>query len=386
MNVHPGGGVDSLEAAVASTVLPLRDRLDCDGPFGVALRLDRAGVEELLHDDERRALVEDLLAGTDLFPFTGNAFVAGDFHALGGKSGVYRPTWAEPDRVAYTLGFAEVLADLAGPGRRLSLSTAPGSFKPFGEDAGFARRAAERLAETARGLAALADRTGVVVRLGLEPEPLCTIETTAEAVAFFRGPLDEALRGDEKARAHLGVCFDVCHQAVEGEDPAASLEWLAEEGVPVVKVQASCALVLPDPSDPRGRAALAAFDEPRWLHQVAAGRGAAARRAADLPEVLAGPDAAAWAAAGPWRVHFHVPVHRREVVPPLVTTRDELERALRAVVRTGVCDHLEIETYTWEGLPREIRAGGLVGSLLLEYQWVLGLLEKEGVVRAPEAP
>ncbi len=214
---------------------------------------------------------------------------------------------------------------------------------------------------------------------------MCTIETVEDAVRFFRGPLFDALGRERRALEHLGVCYDVCHQAVQGEDPAAGLTLLADEGIPIVKLQASCALVLPDPSDAAGRTALARFDEPRWLHQVATGRGEQIRRAADLPEALRGPDAPAWAASGaPWRVHFHVPVHREGVVGPLGTTRASLEQALRHVVRSGVTDHLEIETYTWEGLPAEVRAGGLVESLAREYEWVLEVLAREGVERAPE--
>jgi hypothetical protein len=384
MNVHAGGSLDTLERALATTVVPLRERLDVEGPMGLALRLDREGVTDLLVDEDRRRLLRDTLAGLDLVPFTANAFVVGDFHAVGTKAEVYRPTWSDPARAAYTLDFAEALAALSEPGRTLSLSTAPWSFKPFAEGEARAAAAAARLAETARGLAAIERRTGVRVRLAVEPEPLCTLETTDEAVAWFRGPLHEALRGDEDAARHLAVCYDVCHQAVEGEDPEASLAALAAAGVPVAKVQLSCALLVPDPGDPAARRALERFEEPRWLHQVAAGAGASRRVAADLHEALRGPDAARWRGAGPWRVHFHVPVHREEVVPPLRTTRDVLERAIRAVVRTGACDHLEIETYTWDGLPPEVRASGLVESLALEHEWVLSVLAGLGVVPDPE--
>jgi sugar phosphate isomerase/epimerase len=388
MNVHAGGTADVLDAAILSTVEPLRERLDVDGPFGLALRLDRDGVAELVEDDDRRHLLRDMLRANDLVPFSGNAFVVGSFHDAGTKSNVYRPTWSEAERVEYTVAFAEVLADLAGPGADVSLSTAPLSFKPFSEATGFEDVAARRLVETARRFADVEERTGARVRLAIEPEPLCTIETTAEAIRFFAGPLARALgeiadrREAEAVRARLGVCYDVCHQAVEGEDPEESLLALAAARIPVVKVQASCALVLDDPSDAAGRAVLARFDEPRWLHQVAAGRHVPTPLlAADLPEALRGPSAASWAATAPWRVHLHVPVHRETLTPPLRTTRDVLERALRAVVRDGSCAHLEIETYTWDGLPSEVRAGGLVESLAREYEWVLGVLASEGVRR-----
>ncbi len=111
------------------------------------------------------------------------------------------------------------------------------------------------------------------------------------------------------------------------------------------------------------------------------------RRAADLPEALTGPDAAAWAAAGPWRVHCHVPVHLETLSPPLRTTQPVLARALRAALaRRGLTSHLEIETYTWDGLPAEVRAGGLVASLAREYAWVLARLREAGGAARPCVP
>lgn len=386
MNVHPGGGVDALEAALASTVVPLRERLGVLGTMGIAIRLDAEAVFELHEDEERRRILRDLLASLELFAFTGNAFVAGDFHDVRGvKAEVYRPTWAEEARVAYTIAFADVLADLAPAGASLSLSTAPGSFRPFGEPADFDERAAVNLARVGAHLAHLHEATGRHVVLGLEPEPLCTIETTAEALAFFRGPLARATDAEPAGRAHLGVCYDVCHQAVEFEDPVENLGALAGVNVAVAKLQASCALELPDGSDARGRAVLARFDEPRWLHQTTARtRDGTVIRAKDLPDALTGERSAAFlAAGGPWRVHFHVPVHRPSAIPPLATTRPDLERALGVVARGETTAHVEVETYTWDALPPEVRAETLVESLARELEWTRGVLLDAGC-RVPE--
>ncbi len=388
MNVHPGGGVDALEAAIASTVTPLRDRLGVEGTMGLAIRLDAEAVFELHEDEDRRRLLRDLLASEDLFAFTGNAFVAGDFHDVRGvKAEVYRPTWATQARVAYTIAFADVLADLAPAGSSLSLSTAPGSFRPFREAPGFDDRAAANLVRVGAHLTRLHEKTGVHVVLGLEPEPLCTIETTAEAIEFFRGPLARASDAGPVARSHLGVCYDVCHQAVEFEDPVANLEALSRAGVAVAKLQASCALELPDGADPVGRAVLARFDEPRWLHQtVARLRDGTVIRAKDLPDALTGERAAEFRAAdGPWRVHFHVPVHQPTAIPPLRTTRADLERTLRVVATGTTTAHVEIETYTWDALPSEVRAGTLVESLARELEWTRAVLLDAGCVATEDS-
>ena len=54
------------------------------------------------------------------------------------------------------------------------------------------------------------------------------------------------------------------------------------------------------------------------------------------------------------------------------------------VAQGGITSHLEIETYTWEGLPPDERPGDLVESLAREYEWVLSILAREGTVPAPE--
>ena len=388
MNVHPGGSVETLERAVWETVLPLRDRLRADGPFGVALRFDAETAASLRDDDTRRALVRGVLGGHDLVPFSANGFVAGEFHAAGVKEDVYRPTWHDRERLEYTLALAEVMASLRGPGEVVSISTAPASFKGFDEGPRAVQDAAHHLVYAARWLRGLEGSTGTRVVLGLEPEPLGTLETTEETVAFFRGPLREAFGRDRGAMRHLGVCYDGCHQAVEHEDPGESLDALRRAGIPVVKLQASSALELTDPADEAGRAALARFIEPRWLHQVVCRTGTGGRaRVRDLPEALSGERAESWRTVGkPWRVHFHVPVWRDRAVEPLLTTRHVLEAALRRVAKGDVTEHLEIETYTWDALPEADRADGLVESLAREYEWVLSVLEEEGVRRVPAPP
>ncbi|MDA1194482.1 MAG: metabolite traffic protein EboE [Planctomycetota bacterium] len=385
MNVHPGGGWRQTVEAIHHTVLPLKARLGVDGPFGIAVRWSHAGMAPS-HDD--RVALRATLMEHDLRAFTGNAFVVGEFHGEPLKDRVYMPAWSDvagggtAERVDYTLAFAETLALLAPAGSTVSLSTSPCGWKGWGT-ADVARHLeafASALVTCADGLRRLHETLSVRVVLGLEPEPGCTIETTAELLAFVAGPLADALEGDDDLRAHLGVCYDVCHQAVEWEDVEANLRAIRAAGLPIVKLQASCALELPDPTDPAGRAALAAFDEPVYLHQVGA-RDAAGRVhiAEDLGGVLNDP---VWQSRGPWRSHFHVPVFRRELLGPLRSTQADLERALRLVARESFTEHIEIETYTWDVLPAAEKAAGsgfeLVDALEREMRWVLDVLAREG--------
>ena len=138
--------------------------------------------------------------------------------------------------------------------------------------------------------------------------------------------------------------------------------------------------------NPAAIAALKAFAEPVYVHQVAARDAAGARHVADdLPQVLDDPRSP-WLDLAPWRVHFHVPVFRESLVPPLKSTQADLRRVLELVARGGVTEHLEIETYSFDVLPETERAAGsgrdLVAALSREYEWVLGVLESAGARRA----
>lgn len=380
MNVHAGGDVATWERALRETVAPLRRRLGAHGPFGLAVRLDAAGARELVQDTAWRKAFVARHAAEGLVPFTGNAFVAGRFHGGRVKDAVYAPTWGTPERTAYTLDFARALAAFHGPGARLSLSTAPGPWKGWGVDVPLPAARAAALVETAEGLRRLEAESGVRVRLGLEPEPGCDPETIHETLALFRGPLDAAWARAPQARPYLGVCYDVCHQAVLHEDVAAGLDALLDEGIPVVKVQLSVAVELRDPGDEAAREALAGFAEGTWLHQVAAPASDGVRFAPDLDVALADPRLTS---ERPWRVHFHVPVDRQRLAGGLATTSPALEAALDVVARRAEIEHLEIETYSFGALPPADRPDGpdgpLVEGLLGEYRFVLEGLARRGI-------
>jgi Xylose isomerase-like TIM barrel len=286
-----------------------------------------------------------------------NGFPYDAFHAPVVKRNVYRPHWADPRRRHYTLGLAATLAELLPDDvAEGSISTLPLGWRDdWSPSASASARAA--LEQVADGLARLEQRTGRRIRLALEPEPGCEIETVAQAADFLA----------DLAPDWIGVCLDTCHLAVQFESPGEALERLAATRVPVVKAQLSSALRVPDPASAPGRDLLAGFDEPRFLHQVRERVNGHVAGVDDLPDALAG----GLDGNSEWRVHFHVPVHRAEH-----TTQAELERALETLVggHRPATRHLEVETYTWSVLPE---AGGeaehdeaLIAGLAAELAWV----------------
>jgi hypothetical protein len=184
----------------------------------------------------------------------------------------------------------------------------------------------------------LSDHGGRPLRLAVEPEPGCVLDTVADAVSWLSGRVDAE---------HVGVCLDTCHLAVSFADPGAEVRRIHAAGLDVVKVQASAALHVDQPRDPDARRALADFCEPRYLHQV--------RERSATGEVLAADDLddalAELPGEGPWRVHFHVPLHARPRAP-LTSTTDVLTDAVAALATSGrPLPHVEVETYTWTVLP-----------------------------------
>lgn len=344
-NVHPCRAVADVPAMLDRHAVEVRER--CGFGLSVGLWLPEAAVAE----PDAAEVVGRALASRGLSCHTLNAFPFGDFHGTRVKEQVYLPDWSDRRRLDYTLACARLLAAILPPGGEGSISTLPLGFKGFDHGPGFMAACADALLTCGRELATLEAATGRTIRLALEPEPCCILETTAEAVAFFTALFARAAHAgiEQEARRHVGVCYDVCHQAVEFEDAAAALTTLAAADIRINKVQISCAIEATDPADPAQRAALLAYVEPRYLHQTfARGADGSLHHAVDLTaDLIADP---AWHARAPWRVHYHVPVDA-ERIGPLRTTRGDLEQALAAIGRLDHAPHLEVETYTWPVLP-----------------------------------
>ena len=73
---------------------------------------------------------------------------------------------------------------------------------------------------------------------------------------------------------------------------------------------------------------------------------------------------------GALAVHFHVPLFFAGD-GELTSTAAELLGDFAEALRRGAGEHLEIETYTFTVLPRQMQVADLAEGICREYQWVL---------------
>lgn len=351
-NVHPGRTVAEVEHGLNEYTVPLRSNFG--EPLAAGLWLAQPVIRELLETPDGVARFAEGLERRGLSCHTLNAFPFGDFHSPRVKEKVYLPDWTDPLRLQYTEDCAKVLATLLPPNAEGSISTVPLGFKEFEHPDDFEEQTIKQLIKLAIVLDRLHQETGRKVRLAIEPEPFCVLETTDEAINFFDRLFDaaESESNLELAKEYLGLCYDVCHQAVEFEDVADSIRRVDQAGIALNKIHITCAIHLENPSqNTEGREALARYVEPRYLHQtMARTHDGSIIRQVDLSESLARTPPSEFQDAEAWRIHYHVPVNADDL-GPLKTTRPELIQALAAVKQLDSAPHLEVETYTWEVLP-----------------------------------
>ncbi|SDZ25085.1 Xylose isomerase-like TIM barrel [Micromonospora pattaloongensis] len=368
-NVHPAEDLDGIIAQLDTYAQPVRERLEAD-LLGLGLWLSAPVAAALAADAGQRRRLRRELDARGLEVVTLNGFPYRAFQAPVVKHAVYHPDWSTRERLDYTLDLARVLADLLPEGAaRGSISTLPLAWREPWEP-GRAAACARRLDELAAGLARIAGESGRPIRVGFEPEPGCIVETTDDAIRHL----------SEMDTEWLGICLDLAHLACAWEEPAAAIAALHHAALPIVKVQVSAALVAETPETDAD--VLRGYVEPRFLHQT---RGAHGGATDDLDAAL---DAGL---PGPWRVHYHVPLHAAPAAP-LTSTAPVLRAALAELAGgpVALCDHFDVETYTWGVLPDGHRpqtpdqlAGGIAAELAFARDELRALTARAGSSPTP---
>jgi hypothetical protein len=389
-NIHAADGWAAVDANIRRYAPALKARLSPRGRFGIGLRISAREARELA-DEQQLTTFRDFLDAEDLYVALINGFPHGAFHGTAVKDRVYAPDWQDPARAEYTLDLIRILQRLLPADLDGGVSTAPLSYKPWmaRADASALEAITGNIVRVAAALVRAHDEHGSDIHLDIEPEPDCLLETSTESIDFFErwllpvgGPmLARALgstveRAELALREHIRVCFDCCHFAVEYEEPRGALERLARAGIRIGRVQLSSAINVAIPRGPAGASAIAErlrpFADSTYLHQVVERGGGSRRHFPDLDDALREAESAA---GRQWRIHFHVPLFTREY-DGLGSTQDYVREILAAVRGQRFTRHLEIETYTWDVLPGELKVD-LLDSIAREYEWVLATYRDE---------
>ncbi|GAA0375730.1 metabolite traffic protein EboE [Bowmanella denitrificans] len=378
-NVHPGESLAKILCNLDQGLLAVKrqrglQRMHC----GLWLSADAANTlqDPICRRDFIQTLHDQQLRLTTL-----NGFPFGQFHLTRVKEKVYLPDWSQDSRRQYTLALAELLADcLPADESTGSISTLPLGYAQTWS-AEKHESAVRQLTVLSQALAALEQRSGKLIRVCLEMEPDCVLESSQQCLDFFT-----LLQAQGANMRYLGICYDVCHQAVMFEDAYQSLQRLHQAGIHIGKIQLSNAIRLPlhNSQPQQGMRFLQQFAESTYLHQCKA--------ITTGKQIVVWPDLPALFNTLPTlddceelRVHFHVPLHwHGNEDQSLQSTQHSLLRTLDFLSDHPDCrPHLESETYTWQVMPSELRPvdqQGLTDSLCQELGWLESQMQARGLL------
>lgn len=394
-NIHAGESWTDHFTALKENIPLIKKAFSPEEDFGIGLRLSHLASLELGEKTNLRDF-KKWLDDSGCYVFTMNGFPYGGFHHTKVKDLVHKPDWTTQDRVLYTMQLFNLLANILPENISSGgISTSPLSYKHWhrheqAETDLVFQETTENILKVVKLLIGLKNTTGKVLHLDIEPEPDGLVENGPEfmdwyatyllprGIAFLADQLDLKEDDAENAiREHVRLCYDICHFAVGYEDHAQVIRQLQEHRIQIGKIQISAAVKAPMAIVPAERSAVIdafkKFDESTYLHQVVAmQQGNVLKRYRDLPQAL---HDASNAFTREWRSHFHVPlfVHDYGV---LKSTQDDIKEVLAIQRKDRLTDHLEVETYTWEVLPQDLKLP-LHESITRELQWVKDELKKE---------
>ncbi|MBA3660605.1 MAG: metabolite traffic protein EboE [Gammaproteobacteria bacterium] len=389
-NIHRGETWDEVFTALKTHVPQLKSHLAPDKKFGIGLRLSNQAAVDLLHHYELDHF-KSWLNEHQLYVMTINGFPYGQFHDQRVKEQVYAPDWTQVTRRDYSFRLLKVLEELTPPGGESGFSTSPLSYKPWlnaKSTKEVYNQSSLYLSEIVKSMALQYQDSGKLIHIDIEPEPDCLIETVDEAIDFFSNwliPIGgknlaklmniSLTEAEEHIRRHVQICYDICHSSVEYEDAAVVFEKLKKAGILIGKVQVSAALKCNLEKDPKRRDAalqsLSQFIDPVYLHQIiqknADGKLAhyADLNHAYLTNRLKDKDQA----MQELRTHFHVPIFL-EQYHELESTQSDIIKVFKLLQENKAASHLEIETYTWEVLPKALQLD-INASIEREYKWIM---------------
>ncbi len=380
-NIHPGQDWESTFQSIKDYVPRIKKSVSSKGPFGLGLRLSNKASEEL-ETGLNMPNFQKWLKDNDVYVFTMNGFPYGNFHDERVKEEVHTPDWTTEARLTYTIRLFDQLAKLLPKGISGGISTSPISYKHWYTNESDKRIAFEKGAEqmvlVAKHLYEIEKATSTYLHLDVEPEPDGLLENSDEVLSFYSDylvPIGVNLLKDELGvgateiekilKRHITVCYDICHFSLAYEEPKETFAKFKSANIVIGKIQVSAALkiLFSGSEDEAVWNLLSKFNEPTYLHQVTEKIGDKVKTSNDLPVILE--------ERGDFqelRAHFHVPIFL-EQFGVLHSTQDHILKTIEFLKGQKISEHLEIETYTWDVLPLELKED-LAQSIIREINWL----------------
>tara|TARA_R110002049_G_scaffold94181_4_gene232264 strand:- start:193 stop:1386 length:1194 start_codon:yes stop_codon:yes gene_type:complete len=380
-NIHPGEDWEQTLLSLKTYLPKIKKEVSPDAPFGIGLRL--SNIASLgLNEGSNLQDFKDWLDKNQFYVFTMNGFPYGNFHNERVKDLVHAPDWTTHERLDYTKRLFDQLAFLIPEGISGGISTSPVSYRHWHTssealDSTFTT-GAESMAKVVLQLVDIERNTAKHLHLDIEPEPDGMMENSDEVLHFYEAYLIPigtqkliSVLGCDKETArelilrHITVCYDVCHFSLAYEEPGHTLEKFRKAGIKVGKIQVSSALkiLFKEGENEEIWRSLAQFNEPTYLHQVTEKVGNKVVTYKDLAEVLEKRPK-----VSELRSHFHVPIFL-EKYDHLFSTQDQILKVLEYLKKDQFSDQLEIETYTWDVLPKNLKME-LSNSIVRELEWL----------------
>ncbi|NND15394.1 MAG: metabolite traffic protein EboE [Eudoraea sp.] len=385
-NIHPGRDWTETIFHLKEYLPNIKARLSPDAPFGIGLRLSNNASQELNETNLKE--FRQWLESEGLYVFTINGFPYGNFHGQAVKEQVHHPDWTSKERLEYTKRLATQLARLIPEGQEGGISTSPIGYThmyPGTKRKEALLKGSEQLAELGVFLYELEKETGKTIHIDIEPEPDGLLENSEEFLSFYRDyllpaaeiafaralniPADKAA---QQIKRYITLCYDVCHFSLAYEQPSEVFVKMEREGIRIGKIQISAALKVHSTgeNDDEVWKALSEFDEPVYLHQVTESKGGKVVTYSDLPELLTNRPR-----FNELRAHFHVPIFH-DTFGVLQSTQDDIIQVLEYLKQKPCTAQLEVETYTWEVLPENLKQP-VADSITRELEWVLQILNED---------
>ncbi len=357
-NVHAGESSELVEENIERYTVPLC-KIRGLSSMQHGLWLSKQACTEYLADSKKLEKLKQLLNKHRLSVVTLNAFPVGNFHAERVKQTVYLPHWGEKARLDYTLMAAEILAVILPTDHTFgTLSSLPLGYAQQWTDENN-NQALNYLCEAVIGLASIEAKSGKHLQLCLEMEPGCVLQETPNLINLFHHQLPPVAKRynltTKQLHRYLGICFDVCHQAVMNENIYDSLCLIVAANINIGKIQISSALKVKQPSHLQAKKWLFDFAESRYLHQVTGINNQGNTLFFDDLELALVDDT--FSKFNEWRIHFHVPVHASTMGEQWIgTTSSDIHTVFLFLSEHPECQpHLELETYSWNVLPEQHR-------------------------------